>query len=114
MKVTLKFTLYLHTFCNVKFILGLRENDPECPIALEAIDLSSNFISSLRQHDLHQTASSLKKLNIGSNRLTYLSDDAFTGMTSLQVLNLGTVSHKMSQITIFGLKHKIKNFIKKN
>ena len=26
---------------------------------------------------------------------------------------LGMVSHKMSQITIFGHKHKIKNFIKK-
>ena len=26
---------------------------------------------------------------------------------------LGMISHKKSQITIFGLKHKIKNFIKK-
>ena len=30
-----------------------------------------------------------------------------------QIIMLGMVSHKNSQITIFGHKHKIKNFIKK-
>ena len=51
--------------------------------------------------------------------------DTSTGATSLfvgttrdhfqgkKVLKLGMISHKMSLITIFGHKHKIKNIIKK-
>ena len=70
---------------------------------LEELDLSRNFISSLRQGDLHQTAASLKKLHLGNNRLTYLSDDAFAGMTNLQVLNMADNQLAALPPTVFNL-----------
>ena len=53
--------------------------------SLEAIDLSHNFISSLRLTDL--SLRSLKTLNLEYNRLKYLSDDCLNEVTNLQNLN---------------------------
>ena len=89
--------------------LGLHTSDEAQPDqdcakkTLEELDLSRNFISSLRQGDLHQTAASLKKLHLGNNRLTYLSDDAFAGMTNLQVLNMADNQLAALPPTVFNL-----------
>ena len=78
-----------------------------CEISsIEEIDVSRNYISSLRSDDLKLT--SLKKLNLAANRLTYISDQALYGMP-LEVLNLAdnqlaalppTVFNKSQQLQV--------------
>lgn len=68
--------------------LGLtRESDCQT-LALEEIDASRNFLSTLRSSDLKSAVANLKKLNLAGNRLTHIYDDALYDMTWLQVLNL--------------------------
>ena len=78
-----------------------------CQISsIEEIDVSRNYISSLRSDDLKLT--SVKKLNLAANRLTYISDQALYGMP-LEVLNLAdnqlaalppTVFNKSEQLQV--------------
>ena len=92
--------------------LGLHTNNEAdqieaCTTNLEELDLSKNFISSLRQGDLHQIGASLKNLHLGHNRLTYLSDDAFAGMKNLQVLNMADNQLAALPPTVFNLSSEL-------
>ena len=92
--------------------LGLHTNNEAdqieaCTTNLEELDLSKNFISSLRQGDLHQIGASLKNLHLGNNRLTYLSDDAFAGMKNLQVLNMADNQLAALPPTVFNLSGEL-------
>lgn len=67
--------------------LGLSK-DSACRMVIKDLDVSHNYISSLRNGDLESTAASLKTLDLSGNRLTYLSDESLYSMTTLEVLKL--------------------------
>ena len=79
--------------------------------ALQILNVCNNNLHTvaantfLFQHNLHI-------LLLSHNDLESLHPRAVSGLPVLNSLSLGMISHKMSPITIFGHKHKIKNFIK--
>jgi Leucine-rich repeat (LRR) protein len=68
--------------------LGLNQLDGKCTVSLKELDVSRNFISSLRSNDLSQTSQSIERLSLRRNRLTFISDEALWSMSRLQVLDL--------------------------
>ncbi len=69
--------------------LGLHHSEG-CQLNLEHVDISGNYISSLRKNDLHQVAESLIALNLSSNRLSFLADDALSELKNLEVLDMSS------------------------
>ena len=58
-----------------------------CQAILVVLDLSHNYITSLKTEDLNH-APALLMLNLNNNQISILGDSALSGLKSLQVLNL--------------------------
>ena len=76
--------------------------------AIKELDVSGNFISSLRNGDLESTASSLKRLDLSGNRLTYLSDESLYSMTNLEVLKLADNQLSALGPPLFNMSQQLK------
>ena len=88
--------------------LGLAESSESCRLNLKELDVSRNFISSLRNGDLERTALGLQKLDLSGNRLTYLSDQSLYSMTTLEVLKLADNQLAALPPTVFNKSQQLK------
>ena len=88
--------------------LGLDSSKSACQMNIVELDVSHNFISSLRNGDLESTASSLKRLDLSGNRLTYLSDESLYSMATLEVLKLADNQLAALPPTVFNKSQQLK------
>lgn len=92
---------------NISTFLG------SCQVSsIEEIDVSRNYISSLRSDDLKLT--SVKKLNLAQNRLTYVSDQALDNLESLEVLNLANNQLAALPPTVFNKSGQLQELYLQN
>lgn len=88
--------------------LGLDSSKSACHMNIIRLDVSHNFISSLRNGDLESTASGLKWLDLSGNRLTYLSDESLYSMATLEVLKLADNQLAALPPTVFNKSQQLK------
>lgn len=87
--------------------LGLSFEDG-CQVPLVEADLSHNHISSLQKGDLKQIEATLERLDLRSNRLSILGDDALGSLRSLRELNLADNQLAALPPTLFSNKSQEK------
>ena len=88
--------------------LGLAKESDSCRLNLRELDVSHNFISSLRNGDLERTAPGLQRLDLSGNRLTYLSDESLYTMATLEVLKLADNQLAALPPTVFNKSQQLK------
>ena len=93
--------------------LGLSSGSSSGQIPIIDLDLSNNFVSSLRGDDLSQ-APALERLNLSGNRLTILSDDALLGQPQLKELDLSNNQLSALPPTVFNQSEKLEKLFLQN